>query len=483
MARIYLGNQEPSDRGALEALRRLPDEFHVFVEFTVNYGGKQRQADFLVIREEVRPCSLFLLEVKNERRRLRGTVNGGWEVLDEETGTWRELPVSNSRDQNPLQQAQNTARLLRDWIISMQMLIQDEDDPWQNPAYNMTAFPRLVLPFAHPQNALQKDNFAWVFTSYDEMIASLLRFRGTRDFPLSRREIQRLAEHLGVQPTYVESPPAVASPTGVANELAVLRDEVAALRQEMAEALRLLRTVAASPPPAGGALFAYAGANGSPVPAPEKMDELCEAVVQAVRHLRDSSQKRFFPNVHGLLRQRFGGFQPQVFGFISFKSFMQEAERRGLIRLATINSADWALLPDEDVNEAIQVLAEPPAQFSALDGALQSAFVDFVSARGSLQPHMTANWLGLQLVQNGVLPMGTAQVRGVVMQAIKEGILTEGIHETVHRETGQPFFLRTVRLNTEHPTVSRLLQARAPEALPGDEPALEAREEDAALAQ
>src|SRR3954451_1031263 len=65
MARIYLGNQEPSDRGALEALRRLPDEFHVFVEFTVNYGGKQRQADFLVIREEVRPCSLFLLEVKN----------------------------------------------------------------------------------------------------------------------------------------------------------------------------------------------------------------------------------------------------------------------------------------------------------------------------------------------------------------------------------------------------------------------------------
>ncbi len=120
MARIYLGNQEPSDRGVLEALRRLPDEFHVFVEFTVTYSSKQRQVDFLVIREEVRPCSLFLLEVKNERRRLRGTVNGPWEVYDEDAAVWRELPVSNSRDQNPLQQAQNTARLLRDWIISMQ---------------------------------------------------------------------------------------------------------------------------------------------------------------------------------------------------------------------------------------------------------------------------------------------------------------------------------------------------------------------------
>ncbi len=72
---------------------------------------------------------------------------------------------------------------------------------------------------------------------------------------------------------------------------------------------------------------------------------------------------------------------------------------------------------------------------------------------------MTANWIGLQLVQNGSLPMGTAQVRGLVMQAIKEGILLEGIHETVHRETGQPFFLRTVRLNTEHPVVAGLLES------------------------
>ncbi len=114
-------------------------------------------------------------------------------------------------------------------------------------------------------------------------------------------------------------------------------------------------------------MLGYSGVNGAIPPAPEQMDELCETVVQAIHTLRDSNQKRFFPNIHGLLRQRFGGFQPQIYGFISFKAFMQEVERRGLIRLATINSADWALLPDEDVNEAMQVLAEPPAQFASLD--------------------------------------------------------------------------------------------------------------------
>jgi hypothetical protein len=129
-------------------------------------------------------------------------------------------------------------------------------------------------------------------------------------------------------------------------------------------------------------------------------------------------------------------------------------------------------VPGEDVGEAAQVLAEPPAQFGALDPSLQSAFVEFIYNREAMQPHMTANWLGLQLVQNGVLPMGTAQVRGLVMQAIKEGILLEGIHETVHRETGQPFFLRTVRLNTDHPIAAAILQLGSsfpPPAAPADD--------------
>ena len=59
MARIYLGNQEPSDRGVLEALRRLPDEFHVFVEFTVTYSSKQRQVDFLVTARMYGPARSF----------------------------------------------------------------------------------------------------------------------------------------------------------------------------------------------------------------------------------------------------------------------------------------------------------------------------------------------------------------------------------------------------------------------------------------
>jgi len=51
MAKFYLGNLESADKGMWEALRVLPDEYHVFIEFQIpdpqrqrknRHGGKQR---------------------------------------------------------------------------------------------------------------------------------------------------------------------------------------------------------------------------------------------------------------------------------------------------------------------------------------------------------------------------------------------------------------------------------------------------------
>src|SRR5690349_16144978 len=109
MARFYIGNYEAADKGLLEALRRLNDSYHVFVEFQIPNPRGQRQVDFLVIREDpVKPC-IFMLEVKNERRRLRGTINGPWEY-EESPGNRRLLPDSNPTSQLPIQQANDTDR-------------------------------------------------------------------------------------------------------------------------------------------------------------------------------------------------------------------------------------------------------------------------------------------------------------------------------------------------------------------------------------
>ncbi len=51
MAKFYLGNLETADKGMWEALKALPDEYYVFVEFQIPDPQRQRQVDFLVIRE------------------------------------------------------------------------------------------------------------------------------------------------------------------------------------------------------------------------------------------------------------------------------------------------------------------------------------------------------------------------------------------------------------------------------------------------
>src|SRR5215212_8424530 len=235
MAKIYMGNQEAADRGLLEALRRLPDNYHVFVEFQIPSMRGQRQVDFLVLREDpIKPC-LFCLEVKMERRRLRGTINGPWEY-EEGPGLWRILPVSNPRDQNPIQQAYNTARAMQTWLGSMRALIQEPDSAWPDIP---TVFPRLVLPVAHPDNQLQTDSFTWRFDGYERCLDSLSTFIPRDPVPLRQVEIERLARHLGVQ--RLPDAEVLEEPDGngwLRTSFAQLQAEMSALRQEVRE-LRL----------------------------------------------------------------------------------------------------------------------------------------------------------------------------------------------------------------------------------------------------
>ncbi|MBI4498500.1 MAG: NERD domain-containing protein [Chloroflexi bacterium] len=342
MAKFYMGNPETCDKGMWDALRALPDDYHVFIEFQIPDPQRQRQVDFLVIRESADTGCLFLLEVKNERRRLRGTINGPWQY-EEVPGAWMPLFTSNRQDQNPLQQAYNTAMVMKNWLLSMQALIQDPEDPWPDPYQTLTIFPRLVLPFAHRDNQLQIDRFTWRFDSDDETVESLMRFVPREPFPLSRTEMQRLAQHLGVRP--LSDSPAVATDSDLAaalrTQFSELTAQLAALRQEI-QALRVAFTRNGGTPGPQRA----AAAHGAPI---RSLDEVFEALVEVIKELRDHNRRRAFPNVHEGLVRRLGSFSPAAFGFQRFRDFMAEAERRGYITAHTVGALEYASLPGENV--------------------------------------------------------------------------------------------------------------------------------------
>jgi len=347
MAKFYMGNLESADKGMWEALRALPDEYHVFVEFQIPDPQRQRQVDFLVIRDTPDTGCLFLLEVKNERRRLRGTINGPWQY-EEAAAAWMPLFTSNRQDQNPLQQAYNTAMVMKNWLLSMQALIQDPDDPWIDPYQTLTIFPRLVLPFAHRDNQLQIDRFTWRFDSYDEALDSLMKFMPREAFHMGRPEIERLAQHLGVKYLPDEPRPQVETGVGLSGlrgEFRELISQVAALRQEM-QALRTAMTRTPAPAPAPRFTTPHTGGNRS-------LDEVFEALAEVLRELRDGSRRRVFPNVHEGLIRRLGSFSPAAFGFQRFKDFMTEAERRGHIRVHSTGLVDYAFLPGENPAAAV----------------------------------------------------------------------------------------------------------------------------------
>lgn len=460
MAKIYMGNQEAADRGLLEALRRLGDNYHVFVEFQIPNLRGQRQVDFLVIREDpIKPC-VFCLEVKMERRRLRGTINGPWEY-EESPGVWRILPVSNPRDQNPIQQAYNTARTMQSWLGSMRALIQEPDQPWSDVP---TVFPRLVLPVAHPDNQLQTDSFTWRFDGYERCLDSLTTFIPRDPVPLSAAAIERLARHLGVQRLPDAEPVEVPTdlPTWLRSTLMRLSDEVAGLHQEVRE-LRMALGRPASHLPAGNRY------TPPPQRAPEPGRDLEQAyrvLVEVIRDLRSAGRKLVFPNVQEGLWRRLGQFDVEQYGFFKFKEFLQEAERRGIVRLSVLDGVDYVSLPGEEPQVAP---AGAPSSLEDLTPDERMRFIDTIAQLEARSAYMIRSYIARHLTASGILPLPMYEVRALVNDAVTRGLFQRGSRPFRHPTTGEMQSLETLTLDPGHPWVAEVLERPAVEN-GGEEP-------------
>ncbi len=348
MAQLYVGNTESVDRSTLDALRRLPDDYVVLAEFRI--PRTSRQVDFFVAHINQPTCSLFLVEAKNESRRLRGTVDGVWDYEDEtRPGIWLPYPPPNERDKNPMQQAVNTANALKDWIISMQAILQAEDPAWNDPRENLTVFPRLLLPHAHPHNRLQTDRFVFRYDSHDDLIDGLQRFVGRRPMAITRGMIERMTEQFGLRGWQA---PAAREPENTQSQLRQLTAQIAALQRDVADVKRMLQQFTN----ASGRQVSESPRTYEATPQTPDREAAFDLLVNVVHELRQNNQSRVFAAVNEEIRQLFGELPNGRIPFERFKDFLQEAQRRGKIRLVRVGPVDHILLPDESIGQYVEAV-------------------------------------------------------------------------------------------------------------------------------
>jgi uncharacterized LabA/DUF88 family protein len=165
------------------------------------------------------------------------------------------------------------------------------------------------------------------------------------------------------------------------------------------------------------------------------------------------------------------GVDHRALGFERFKDFMEEAERRGAIKIVTRGLQDWAYLPEQfaDLTESEEEAeAEeetqgagadlpPDVPVTALDEDAQETFVRYLLGLEDGSEYLIPPYIVSRLVRESVMPsLSQSQIRSLVRDAIKEKLLIASTHTVPHKQTRKPHELRTVLVNRDHPLVSRL---------------------------
>ncbi len=161
------------------------------------------------------------------------------------------------------------------------------------------------------------------------------------------------------------------------------------------------------------------------------------------------------------------GVDLRALGFERFKDLMQEAERRGQIRIVTRGLQDWAYLPEQyermldesGVEEEAQEGEEEQdlptaAALSSLDEEDQINLIRYLSDLQERSEYMIPPYIVSHLLRDNVLAsLSQAQLRALVRDAVNEQIFLPSTFTVAHKSTGKPHELRTIRLNENHPLV------------------------------
>ncbi|GAC1396573.1 MAG: hypothetical protein NVSMB52_10120 [Chloroflexota bacterium] len=212
-------------------------------------------------------------------------------------------------------------------------------------------------------------------------------------------------------------------------------------------------------------------------PAPDS-DQLVEAFDALSDLLRNRSNRvgSLFSWIGIQLGRK--GLDFRALGFERFKDFMQEAEKRGYVRVITRGLQDWAYLPEqyeqmteteakvqEEEAEDIETGLRPNVAVTALAEEDQQNLMRYLADLEGRSDYLIPPYIVSHLVRGSVLPsLSQSQLRSLVRDAIDEQILIASTHTVPHRQTGKPHELRTLRVNLQHPAFALLQEDDVPSA-------------------
>lgn len=198
-----------------------------------------------------------------------------------------------------------------------------------------------------------------------------------------------------------------------------------------------------------------------------QIDEAMQAVADLLRN-RSNRVGSLFSWIGIQLTRR--GIDHRALGFERFKDFMEEAQRRGHIRILTRGLQDWAYLPEqyehltedeedeeaeeEEDREDEQELSTA-ARLSSLPEEEQINFVRYMRDLEERSEYLIPPYVVSHLLRDNVLPsLSQAQLRALVRDAMSEQVLAPATFTVAHKATGKPHELRTLKLNEGHPLVA-----------------------------
>lgn len=202
-----------------------------------------------------------------------------------------------------------------------------------------------------------------------------------------------------------------------------------------------------------------------------QIDEAFQAVSDLLRN-RSNRIGSLFSWIGIQLSRR--GIDHRSLGFERFKDFMEEAQRRGYIRILTRGLQDWAYLPeqyehlaeesdeedDEDEEARLDEQELPTAaRLSSLPEDEQLNLIRYLNGLEEKSEYLIPPYIVSHLLRDNVLPsLSQAQLRALVRDAVTEQVLLPSTFTVAHKATGKPHELRTLRLNEEHSLVTNAHQ-------------------------
>jgi hypothetical protein len=139
-------------------------------------------------------------------------------------------------------------------------------------------------------------------------------------------------------------------------QLQRLSAQLSALQRDVQELKRMVAAMVGAPRPA---LDAARSGVERPDPGTDREAAL-DLLVDLVRQLRDRGASRIFANVNEEVRLRYGDLPNDRIPYERFKDFVQDAQRRGRIRLVRVGPVDHVLLADEPISSYLQTVRREP---------------------------------------------------------------------------------------------------------------------------